>query len=72
MASIIQRSPQYVCRLFQAELSMRPFEYVRNYRLSKSKSLLLSSPDLSIQDVALRVGIKSPSYYSALFKKEEK
>lgn len=72
LASIIQRSPQYVCRLFQTELSMRPFEYVRNYRLSKSKSLLLSSPDLSIQDVALRVGIKSPSYYSALFKKEEK
>ncbi len=72
LAETVDRSPQYICRLFQEELRMRPFEYIRHYRLSKSKSLLLSSPDLSVQDVASQVGIKSPSYFSALFKKEEK
>ena len=72
LANAVHRSPQYVCRLFQDELHMRPFEYIRYYRLSKSKSLLLSSPELSIREIAENVGIKSPSYFSSLFKKEEK
>jgi len=68
----IHVSPQYVCRLFNSYLSMRPFEYIKHVRIGKSKSLLNQVPSLPIEQIAEMVGFHNPSYFTALFKSIEK
>ncbi|BDX06717.1 helix-turn-helix domain-containing protein [Planctobacterium marinum] len=43
-------------------------EYLRKYRLQKSKELLLSGKQVT--EVAYDVGFNSPSYFSSCFKAE--
>ena len=71
MAALIGASPQYLCRIFKQKLNMRPFTYVTKYRLQKSKELLLNKENMKIEAIALAVGYNDPSYFSAVFKKNE-
>ncbi|MFO6425258.1 two-component regulator propeller domain-containing protein [Motilimonas sp. KMU-193] len=48
--------------------NVTPNEYLRNYRLTKAKQLL--SEPLTIQEIALRCGFNSPSYFTSCYKKE--
>jgi AraC-like DNA-binding protein len=43
--------------------------FIRSIRLQKAR-VLLESTDLSISEIAYRVGFKSPTYFSQIFKKE--
>jgi YesN/AraC family two-component response regulator len=72
IATQVNISPQYLCRLFKQELHVRPFEYIQQLRINNSKSLLLMIPSLKIEDVSKAMGFQSPGYYSAIFKKHEK
>lgn len=65
-------SPQYLCRLFKQQLNLRPFEYIKQVRINKSKSLLLQLPPLKIEEISHIVGFGNPSYYTKIFKKNEK
>ncbi|WP_027410816.1 helix-turn-helix domain-containing protein [Aquimarina muelleri] len=44
-------------------------EYIRNFRIEKSK-ILLESSDLNITEITYKVGINSRSYFSKLFKEK--
>lgn len=46
-----------------------PIEYIRSYRLKKSKPLLLKS-QLTIAEVAYQVGFSNPKHFSKCFKQE--
>lgn len=46
-----------------------PIEYIRSYRLQKSKPLLLKS-QLTIAEVAYQVGFSNPKHFSKYFKQE--
>ncbi|WGQ10118.1 two-component regulator propeller domain-containing protein [Pedobacter gandavensis] len=46
-----------------------PIEYIRSYRLHKSKALLLKS-QLSIAEIAYEVGFSNPKHFSRYFKQE--
>ena len=59
-------SKQQLCRLFNRFLGSRPMEYVAKRRIQAAKELL-SSTDLSLEDIAERVGFCSGSYFSKLF-----
>lgn len=72
LANFIQVSPQYLCKLFKKELNKRPFEYIQEVRINKSKSLLLTMQNPSIKDIASAVGFMHPSYFGSVFKKYEK
>ncbi|MCE2573262.1 helix-turn-helix domain-containing protein [Motilimonas eburnea] len=48
--------------------NVTPNEFLRNYRLKKAQQLL--SEPLSIQEVAMRCGFNSPSYFTSCYKKE--
>ena len=48
-----------------------PNNYLRNYRLDKSKKLILSKT-YNISEIAYKVGFSSPAYYTKCFKKRFK
>lgn len=72
IAETIHVSPQYLCRIFKEQLSLRPFEYVQQVRIDKAKSLLLQSPTPKIESILESVGFQNPSYFTSTFKKKEK
>lgn len=71
LAKIISVTPQHLCRLFKNTYHMRPLEYIRDYRLSQAKNLLLSKEDITLKEVAFQVGFHDLSYFCATFKRAE-
>ncbi|MFC5403987.1 AraC family transcriptional regulator [Cohnella soli] len=71
MAGAIDVSAQYLCRLFQVGMRMRPMEYVNRERIKRSKEWMFREPDLKMRDVATKAGFDNPSYFSAVFKRIE-
>lgn len=57
------------CRIFKRVLQLSPFQYLVRYRLKLSVQLL-NETDLSIAQIAQRVGFCSSSYYTKCFRKE--
>lgn len=68
IASTLHLSPYHISHLFKDEMGCTITEYLTVKRL-KEASLLLSSTDLSIKTIGRKVGFKSGSYFSHLFKK---
>ena len=56
------------CRLFRSTLNQSPMEYLQNYRIKKSTTLLSHSA-LSITEIALECGFHGASYFSETFRK---
>jgi AraC-like DNA-binding protein len=71
LAAVIGVTPQYLCQLFKQSLSMRPFEYLSAFRISRAKELLLAQPDLPVSEVARRVGFSDSNYLCRVFKRSE-
>lgn len=70
LASLIDLSPQYLCRLFKDCMNMRPFEFLARKRIQQAKLLLLEK-DISINEIAAKVGYNDCSYFCSVFKKHE-
>jgi YesN/AraC family two-component response regulator len=71
MSNIIASSPQYLCRLFNKTLNIRPFTYLNKLRIQKAKELLIKNKNESIGDIGKKVGFNDQSYFCATFKKYE-
>lgn len=61
-------SESYFSRLFKSEMGQGFVEYVNGVRIDKARELLAGS-DLRIGEIAARVGMDNPNYFSILFKK---
>lgn len=70
LSSIVNLSPQYICRIFRECMNMRPFEHLTKKRIYEAKNLLLDT-DLSINEISKAVGYNDCSYFCAVFKKQE-
>lgn len=57
------------CRVFKRAQNMSPVRYLTHFRLKQSLKLL-SSTDLSIQEVAQQVGFETGSYFTERFRGE--
>ena len=62
-------SPFYISKIFKMVTGDTPIRYLINIRLDKAKELLEESPELSIKEVADRVGYDDAYHFSKLFKK---
>lgn len=71
MAKVILSSPQYLCRLFNQTLNIRPFTYLNKLRIQKAKEIIIKNREESIGDICKKVGYKDQSYFCATFKKFE-
>lgn len=56
-------------RRLKAETGMTPNELLRTYRLAKA-ARLLTTTDLTVAEIAYRVGFSSPSYFSRCFREQ--
>ncbi len=71
LADTIQVTPQYLCMLFKDLVHCRPFAYITQFRINKSKELLIMYPDMKISDIAKAVGYDNESYFGTIFRKTE-
>ncbi|MBB6481165.1 response regulator [Spirochaeta isovalerica] len=69
IAEYVNMSHDYFSRLFKKEVGETLNSFLINYRLDKASIIILSS-DLSIQEVARKVGIENGGYFSKCFKKK--
>ncbi|MCR5627211.1 MAG: helix-turn-helix transcriptional regulator [Lachnospiraceae bacterium] len=67
MASL---SPYYFSRLFKAETSFTPHQYVIETRISAAKYLLTSTSE-PISQIAYKTGFPDESSFCACFRKKE-
>ncbi len=71
LASKLGISKYYLSRQFKKYTGFGPYEYLINYRLNQSK-ILLKNTDLTVCEIAYRIGFESVSNFIRTFKKQEK
>ncbi len=59
---------EYFCMLFKKQFEISPVQFLKNYRLKVSSTLLITSHE-SIVEIAYRVGYSDYNYYSNSFRK---
>lgn len=70
LAAEVHVSNSYLSRLFKKEQGMTLSNYIQTIRLQEAKKLL-SSTNLKTYEIAEKVGISDPVYFSKLFKRAE-
>jgi len=68
LANQICLSADYFSKIFNEIMGIRPMEYVSRKRIERAQMLLITT-NLSISQIAEKVGIYNNSYFSTLFKK---
>ncbi len=68
VARAVNANPSYLSRRFKQEMGIGLTDYIHGRRTEKAKQLLTFT-DLSIVDIALKVGYGSQSHFSKVFKK---
>lgn len=69
LAELANMSSTSLRRAFQHSFSCSPMGYLQKLRIQKAM-LLLASPDLSITEIAYKVGYNDSSYFARVFKRE--
>jgi AraC-like DNA-binding protein/mannose-6-phosphate isomerase-like protein (cupin superfamily) len=67
LASQVAVSPSYLFRLFKKKMQVTPMHYRNTVRIDKAK-LLLADHQLTVDDVAERVGFEDPKYFARVFR----
>jgi two-component system response regulator YesN len=66
-ANLVGVTPEYLSKLFYQKINVNFVVFLRNFRISIAKRMLLSGK-YRIQDVADYVGFKDPKYFNKVFK----
>jgi len=69
LAELARISPRHFERAFRQSVGMPPHAYVMSRRLAAAQQLLLSEPNLSVEEVAARVGFSSSSHLASAFRR---
>ena len=67
IANSLYLSPSYVGQVFYREEGQKILDYLRQYRITQSWELLRNT-DVSIQDIAEKVGFSSVQYFHRIFR----
>ena len=70
LAEVSGVSQQYLCRIFNQTMNIRPNEYITCRRLQEAK-LLLTETMLSVREICAESGFADASYFSTVFKRYE-
>jgi AraC family transcriptional regulator len=66
IAAEIDLNPQYFARVFKRAVGQAPHQYILDKRVERAKALLKTS-DLSLVEIASRVGIATQSHFTTVF-----
>jgi AraC family transcriptional regulator len=69
LAAVAGLSPAHFARAFTATVGMTPYDYVMTQRLARARELL-ERTDRSALAIALDVGFRTPSHFTARFRRE--
>ena len=69
LAAIAQMSPYHFLRLFKQSVGVTPHQYILQCRIEKAKYLLCNDRELSIAEIAVRVGFCDQSHLTRYFKR---
>lgn len=70
IAEALHISHSHLCRIVKTAYRITPATLINQLRLSRAEHLLMYFPELTIADIALRIGFSDDSYFIRLFKKE--
>ncbi|NBJ94227.1 response regulator transcription factor [Parablautia muri] len=62
-------TPSYISRVFKDKTGEKYIDYVTHIRMKKAREILLNEPEVSVKEVAERVGYVSEKHFSRTFKK---
>jgi AraC family transcriptional regulator len=68
IAAAAYLSQYHFARLFKLAVGVAPHQYIVSQRIHKAR-LLLSSPELSVEEISWRVGFSSQSHFTAQFRR---
>ena len=68
LAGSVQMSPRTLSRRFKRATGLTPLSYLQNLRVAGARDLLRHS-NLSVGDIAWRLGVQDVSYFSQLFRR---
>jgi AraC family transcriptional regulator len=67
IATELDMSQYYFCRLFKQSIGMTPHQYLIQQRVERSKQLL-KQPEQNIVDIAAQCGFANPSHFARCFR----
>src|SRR5690625_560656 len=70
IAEIVHLNASYLSSLFKEELNMTFSEYLTRRRIQEAKRLLMQT-DLTINEIAEKVGYQTAKYFIKIFKQYE-
>ena len=70
LADVTGVSQQYLCRVFNQTMNLRPNEYITCRRLQEAKHLL-SETTLPVREICMLSGFADASYFSTVFRRYE-
>ena len=68
IAHKLRITPEYLSTQFRKETGNTFSNYIRDYRIKKSKELLLGT-QLKLHQISAQIGYSDPKYFSQVFKK---
>ncbi|MEN1987492.1 helix-turn-helix transcriptional regulator [Paenibacillus hubeiensis] len=69
LSKLIDCNPVYLCNTFSKVFNKSPIKYLNDIRLRQAEKMLLET-DLSIKEVATKVGYVSSSHFCQMFKSQ--
>ena len=69
LANVVNFSEHYFMRFFKKYIGMTCVDYINEYRLNIATNLL-ETTDMSIMEIAVKVGVNNISYFNKIFKKK--
>lgn len=70
-STVCNYSIQYILRTFHNTYKITPRQYLITYRIQKAKELLITQPDISLVEIADKVGFSTENYLIHVFKYHE-
>jgi AraC family transcriptional regulator len=68
IAAEVDLNPQYFARTFKKAVGRPPHRYILERRVERAK-ILLKTTDLSLVEIASRVGIATQSHFTTVFRR---
>ena len=67
LAAVVCMSPYHFARLFKDSTGVPPHRFVVRQRIARARGVLVT-PELSIAEISLRVGFRTPSHFTTVFR----
>ena len=68
LAALVYMSPYHFARLFKCSTGVPPHRFVVRQRIAHARACL-ATRELSIAEISLRVGFRTPSHFATVFRR---